>query len=111
GDVKAGLEPEAGTHRWQVWIAERAGLVTRRPEVAAVALRDGEADCVADVPGLDLVQPEQAREDRQPGRVGRGPAGRAERVGAEVEDGARPGRAGAVGVGGEGLVELAGVLV
>ena len=54
--------------------------------------RRGEAERVVDRARRDLVVAREAGEDRQAGGVGRGPAGRAELVRAQVPDRARAGR-------------------
>ena len=81
----------------------------------ALGAADREAERVVDQPLPDhLVVAHEAGVDGEAGRVGGGPVVGAERVGREVEDGARPGVPGgaaALRVGGEELVELAGGVV
>jgi hypothetical protein len=54
------------------------------------ALR-GEPDGVADRSRLDLVEPNQAGEDGETRRIGRGPSVGPKRVGRQVEDRSAPG--------------------
>ena len=68
------------------------GLVAGRPEVRRVRRLGGHADGMGDGAGLHLVVAHEPREDRQAGRVGRCPAGRAEGVRVEVPDRPRAGR-------------------
>ncbi len=71
-----------------------------------------ETDRVADGPRFHLVPAHESREDRQACRIGARPCGGPQGIGSQVEDGAAPGLGvSAVPVGGEQLVEGAGVLV
>ena len=79
-DVVAGLEPEAGPHGRQVRVGRRPRLVAGRPQVRRVRRLGRHPDGVGDDARLHLVVAHEAREDRQAGRVGRRPAGRAQRV-------------------------------
>ena len=90
------------------------GLVPRRIHVARRRARRREPQRVVDRAGGDLVVASEAGQDREAGGVGRGPAGRPQVVGAEVEDRARAGRPAppaVVRVGGEQLVVGARVAV
>ena len=83
--VEGRLQPEPGAHRRDVRIGGGAGLVGGRADVAALGGGHGEPQRVVDVAGQHLVAADQAGQDRQPGGVGRGPAGRPERVRVQVE--------------------------
>ena len=68
-----GLEPEALTHRRHAGVGRRPGLVARRPDVGLLGELGGEAQRVWNDAGGDLLVAHQPGQDRQPGRVGRGP--------------------------------------
>ena len=85
-DVDARLQPHAQAHRRQRRVVGRRRVVARRIDVRAPRARRGEAQRVVDRAARDLVVAREAGEDRQPGRVRRRPAGRAERVRAQVPD-------------------------
>ena len=107
------LQPHAQPHRRQRRVGGVARVVAGRVDVGLPRALDGEAQRVADHAGRRVAVPaREPGQDRQPGRVGRRPAGRAERVRAEVPDRTRSGRpAAADALQGVELVQLAAVAV
>ncbi len=89
--VEAGPQAEARAHRRGSAAARAAVAVACRVHVRVVQGLGGEADRMVDLTPLDLVVANQAGQDRQPRRVGRGPAPRPEVVHTEVPDRARAG--------------------
>ena len=89
---KSALQPHAHAHRRQVRVGVAAGEVPRRVRRTPRRVRGhGEPQRVPDrLPLHHLVVAHQAGEDRQPGRVGGGPARRPQRV---ANSGRRPRRA------------------
>lgn len=81
-------EPQPQAHRRERRVGGARREVARGVDVGGLGAADGEAQFVADRARADLVVAGEAREDRQRRRVGRGPAGRAPAVGAEVPAGA-----------------------
>src|SRR6202044_1701102 len=78
GHVEARLEAEAGAHRRPAGDAAGARLVPGRPDIGGRGGLGGEPDRVRDRRAgadrlLDLRVVQQPGQDRQPGRVGRGP--------------------------------------
>src|SRR5437899_2623189 len=90
-DVEARLQADAQAHRRQIGVGERARVVAGRVDVRAAGVLDGEAERVVDDAALGLVVAREAGEDRQAGRVGRGPARRPELVRAQAPGRSRPG--------------------
>ena len=82
--------------------------VSGRMEVRALRAAHRETERVGDLARGHFVIAHEPRQDPQPRRVRRGPAGRTEHVGAEVEDGPGAGMPRSVGlrVRREQLVEL-----
>ena len=87
-EAEVGFEAEPRAHRRQRWIARRASLMTCRPHIASVGAFRGEADRVIDETASDLVVPEDARPDREPGRIGARPSRGTKCARLEVEHGA-----------------------
>ena len=112
--VEARAQPHAQPHRRQRRVVRARGEVARRVHVRAPRLRRGEPQRVVDVAAAHLLVAREARQDRQPGGVGRSPARRAQAVGAQAPDRARagaPAPAAAHRIGGVQLVQPAAVAV
>ena len=109
---RTSLQPQPRAHRRQRRVGERAREVARRPDVRPPRARDGEAERVVDPARRHLVVAREPGQDREPGGVGRRPAGGAHAVRAQVPDRARPGRPAAADPAQRvELVEPAGVAV
>ena len=101
--VEVGPQAETLAHRRIAAAGEARGEVPRRPHEGAAGLGRREAQGVTDLAGGDLLVAHQAGEDRQPGGVGRGPVGGAQRMRPSVAGSDRVGQA--EFVAGQGAVE------
>ena len=106
GDVDRPFQPDPQAHWRRIRQAAGARLMAGGIDVAGRRTRSGEAQGVADRSRPHLAVASQAGEDGQPRGVGRGPAGRAQMIGAQVKDRARA-RGPRLAAGGRvGVVEL-----
>jgi len=86
GDIEAGFQSEARSHGRILSAGERRCIVARGPHEGFAGLRNREAQGMANLARGDLVIAEQARENRQTGRIGRSPTGWTEIIQQEIED-------------------------
>src|SRR6185295_3310721 len=99
GDVDVALQPDAQPHRGAIRAHRaRSGGMGRGPDEPLLAVAHHEPEGVGDVPRVDLVPADQAREDGEAGGVGGGPAEGPGVVGPEVPLRAVGSVPGAIGV-------------